>query len=104
MTNEQRIIALINEVHNNPMVNIHDAATMYLSGIPYGSPKRITVPELLDLTPIKRAMVSNVIKSKTNIEISSSNDITRGFLSIKKLGEVITSLPELAHGIKLFRR
>jgi hypothetical protein len=55
---------------------------------------------MLKLPPAKRKLVTNIIKEKTNCEVSSADDYSKNYVMIREAGEVIKEIPEQVKKLK----
>lgn len=66
----------INEIIDNPMSDIAVMADR-IFGQSGSSPqlKKIVIPELAKITPVKRGTVQEIVKRKTGIDIAAQKDL-----------------------------
>lgn len=98
---KESIKGFVKYVSEHPGMDVALIADDFLSGnIESSSAKDIVLPEILMLTPSKRALVINIVRSKTNCNLYSDNDYMHNYVSLKEVGEVMRKIPESSKKIK----
>lgn len=87
----------VHHVVMHPFEDISEISNMYLDGTsPSAVSKKLTIPELINLSLTKRALIANIIREKTNYDISVMPEEKINI--IREKGESLQSLyhPEIS--------
>jgi hypothetical protein len=100
---ERKIVDFIEYVSKNPGENASTVANRMLPGnMESSTEKDIVVHELLKLSPSKRSLVINIVRKKTNCNLSSGDEYKHNYIKMKEVGEVIREVPHLAKKLKWY--
>jgi len=93
MVEEEKIVNYVKYVIKHPMEDLYMASVRFFTPAMLShEEKDLVIPELLQLTPAKRTLVIDIVKSKTNYDISSSKNNFHNFMMIKEVGHIIHEL------------